>query len=259
MTFPSNHQLVATAGDTSMTLGQVATKRCSKCGQRKTLDKFSLASRNADGRQSWCRECTNTHQRAKYNTDKAYAQSRRDAYKAYAKRKKGTAQGGAKSMENGETKSGRPSQAGLRTSVAVSVTTYDRLTALRKLLDVGSNEQALVFAIDTAMANSKAIEIEKVKVEIEAAEQRLRILQQDAAPIAAALATPTSTTNGASHTCSRYGCETAVRGKYKMCLKHRRQSRDAQRARAKKLKRQAERHGLTETQKVVLDQRYAEV
>lgn len=41
-------------------------KTCTKCKQTKPLDKFYYASKNVDGRQSWCKQCSTEGRLAYY-------------------------------------------------------------------------------------------------------------------------------------------------------------------------------------------------
>jgi hypothetical protein len=40
-----------------------ATKRCTQCGETKGLAEFARKKSNRDGRQHWCRPCSNEYQR----------------------------------------------------------------------------------------------------------------------------------------------------------------------------------------------------
>lgn len=45
-------------------------KRCSKCGEQKSLDDFGKRKLSADGKQPWCRDCTRVHAKKNYNKDR---------------------------------------------------------------------------------------------------------------------------------------------------------------------------------------------
>ena len=56
-----------------------ATKRCTKCGEVKPLEAFSLDVRARDGRRFRCRACTRAEDAARYAADRDSARAKRRA------------------------------------------------------------------------------------------------------------------------------------------------------------------------------------
>lgn len=47
------------------------TKRCSRCGETKTLDEFGVKNKKSGLRRAWCRECARAYGREHYRRDRA--------------------------------------------------------------------------------------------------------------------------------------------------------------------------------------------
>jgi hypothetical protein len=61
-------------------------KRCSKCGQMLTLDRFAVDRSKRVGVKSWCKACDNARSRAYYELNREDVLARVNAYNAEHRR-----------------------------------------------------------------------------------------------------------------------------------------------------------------------------
>lgn len=246
---PANVRHVAEAGKVEHTLGEVAQKRCTKCGEKKTLDAFALARNGLLGRQSWCKDCTNTHQRALYAAGRRGTRQRPFKSRIPAKAKEQTIIMSTKHEKVSPTTRG--------TAAWISKGARVKLAALRDRIGVTTLSAAMEFAIDVAGSNAAAIQIEKARAEVATAQEKLKALVETAASTATqSVAGKKSKTNGHSPPCTVRSCERPARGGYKLCYYHRLKAREQNHRRMAKLKRAAAK---AEARQVVVDHTVAGV
>ena len=75
--------------------GQPGTKRCTRCGVVKPLDRFGVRKDGyGDGRHAWCRECHSAHNsayhRRRYATDPTFREREKKRITEYLRRKAAT-------------------------------------------------------------------------------------------------------------------------------------------------------------------------